>query len=458
VTESAAIGEPRSRGLLEGWFPISPAAAFRRRTTLLAAVAVVIGTFAQVVRLPGDTAYNTIWAEDASVFLNQALNRGILPAFTIPYSGYLHVVPRTFAAIAAVLPLPWAASIFGVGSALLVSLLGAFLYRATEGLILSRPLRLVLCAMFVAIPVVGFETEANAANLHFYLDFVAVWALLWRPQGRMANVVSAAVCFLAAGSDAITLFLLPIAIARLVATRFRRGSLPAYGLIGGLLIQIPVILTSHETHWAPNIPLDFAAVFGARVALPFLVGGVLSDRLWADVGWAAPALAGAMLCAGVVWLALTRRIRPIAWVALIFVGGSIVFAGLPIIGRFQNVMLPHGVALLGIPARYWGAPLLMLWSAVAIVVTSRGVRTWLGAQHHRVLVWATVVWLTSIVAADFVVVSGNTFRDDGLRWSEQLAAAATTCHVERVSHVAFSVLFRKYIIVVPCDRITGAVP
>ena len=244
----------------------------------------------------------------------------------------------------------------------------------------------------------------------------------------------------------------------LVATRFRHGSLPAYGLIAGLLIQIPVILTSHETHWAPNIPLDFAAVFGARVVLPFLVGGALSDRLWADVKWAAPALAGAMLCAGIVWLALTRRIRPTAWVALIFVVGSIVFAGLPIIGRYQNAMFPRGAALLGIPARYWGAPLLMLWSSVAIVVSSRGVRTWLGAQHHRVLVWATVLWLTSILAADFVVVSGNPFRDDGLRWNEQLAAAATTCHVEKVDHVAFSVLFRKYIIVVPCDRITSTMP
>ncbi|MGA7986888.1 MAG: hypothetical protein WCB51_00655, partial [Candidatus Dormiibacterota bacterium] len=173
MTESSAIGEPRSRGLLDEFFPVSPATSFRRRSALVAAAVVVIGTFAQVVRMPGDTAYNTIWAEDASVFLNQALNRGILHAFTIPYSGYLHVVPRLFAAIAAMLPLSWAAPIFGVGSALLVSLLGVFLYRATEGLILSRPLRLVLSAMFVAIPVVGFETEANAANLHFYLDFVA---------------------------------------------------------------------------------------------------------------------------------------------------------------------------------------------------------------------------------------------------------------------------------------------
>jgi hypothetical protein len=183
-----------------------------------------LGTFAQVIRLPGDTAHNTIWAEDGSVFLNQAINQGILHAFTTPYSGYLHMVPRLLTTIAALLPLQWAAAIFGIGSALVVSLLGLFLYRATTGHVVSPALRLVLTAMFVAIPVVGFETEANAANLHFYFDFVVIWALLWRPQSRIANGLSTAVCFLAAGSDPVTLFALPIAITRLLATRFRRGS------------------------------------------------------------------------------------------------------------------------------------------------------------------------------------------------------------------------------------------
>jgi hypothetical protein len=290
VTESAARRMPNPGDLLNGLFPVSPAGAFRGRSALIATAAVLIGTFAQVIRLPGNTAYSTIWAEDASIFLNQALNKGILRSFTIPYAGYLHTVPRVIAAVAAVFPLQWAAAIFGIGSALVVSLLGVFLYRATEGLIHSVPMRLALSAMFVAIPVVGFETEANAANLHFYFDFVAIWALLWRPQSRIGTAASAAVCFLAAASDAITLFLLPIAIARLLVTRFGRGSAPAFALIAGLLIQLPVIVTSHDTHWAPNIPLDFAAVFSTRVALPFLVGGLLSNRLWADISWIAPAV------------------------------------------------------------------------------------------------------------------------------------------------------------------------
>ena len=229
MTENANVQTSGSRHPFAVLFPMQPAVRFHRRDALVVAAAVVIGTFAQVIRLPGDAAYNTIWAEDGSVFLNQAINQGVLHAFTIPYAGYLHVVPRLLATVAALLPLQWAAAIFGIGSALVVSLLGVFLYEAAAGHIMSRALRLVLAAMFVAVPVVGFETEANATNLHFYFDFVAMWALLWRPQSRIANGLSTVVCFLAASSDPITLFVLPIAIARLLATSFRRGSGPSLG-------------------------------------------------------------------------------------------------------------------------------------------------------------------------------------------------------------------------------------
>ncbi len=458
MTENANVHTSASRHSFAVLFPVQPAVRFHRRDALVVVAAVVIGTFAQVIRLPGDAAYNTIWAEDGSVFLNQAINQGILHAFTIPYAGYLHVVPRVLATVAALLPLQWAAAIFGIGSALVVSLLGVFLYQAAAGHIMSRALRLALAAMFVAIPVVGFETEANATNLHFYFDFVVMWALLWRPQGRIANGLSTVVCFLAASSDPITLFVLPIAIARLLLTGFRRGSGPAYGLIAGLLIQVPVIVTSREVTWAPNIPLDFAAVFGGRVALPFLVGGMLSSRLWADFRWAAIAFAALILLAGCAGVAFTRRLRRTAWVALVFVAGAIVFAGLPIIGRWETIMFPHRASLLGIPARYWGAPLLMLWSSVAIVVGSSDVRMWLGDQYQRILVGITVVWLAFILSADFVVVSGNPFRDYGPRWDAQLRSAAISCTTDRLSHVSLSLLFRKYIIVVPCDRITEAAP
>ena len=122
-------------------------------------------------------------------------------------------------------------------------------------------------------------------------------------------------------------------------------------------------------------------------------------------------------------------------------------------------MFPHSASLLGIPARYWGAPLLMLWSSVAIVVGSSDVRMWLGGdEYQRILVGITVVWLAFILAADFVVVSGNPFRDYGPRWDAQLRSAAISCATDKLSHVSLSLLFRKYIIVVPCDRITEAAP
>jgi hypothetical protein len=123
VTENANVHTSASRHSFAVLFPVQPAVRLHRRDALVVVAAVVIGTFAQVIRLPGDAAYNTIWAEDGSVFLNQAINQGVLHAFTIPYAGYLHLVPRVLATVAALLPLQWAAAILGVGSALVVSLL-----------------------------------------------------------------------------------------------------------------------------------------------------------------------------------------------------------------------------------------------------------------------------------------------------------------------------------------------
>ena len=88
------------------------------------------------------------------------------------------------------------------------------------------------------------------------------------------------------------------------------------------------------------------------------------------------------------------------------------------------------------------------------MVGSSDVRMWLGDQYQRILVGITVVWLAFILSADFVVVSGNPFRDYGPRWDAQLRSAAISCATDRLSHVSLSLLFRKYIIVVPCDRIT----
>jgi hypothetical protein len=137
-------------------------------------MAVAVGVGLQVLRLPSGIATNTVWADDGSGFLAQALKHGRLDSFVVPYAGYLVSSARVMAAVAASLPLRLAALVLGVGPTLVVCVLAALVYRLMRGHIPSRTVRLTFAAVTVLIPAVGMEVEANAANLHWYLDFASI--------------------------------------------------------------------------------------------------------------------------------------------------------------------------------------------------------------------------------------------------------------------------------------------
>jgi hypothetical protein len=145
-------------------------------------VATVFGVVLQIARLPAGVATNTVWADDGSGFLGPALQHG-WGAFAFPYGGYLVSITRVMAAVAATLPLRLAALVLGAGSALVVCLVAGLVYLSMRGHIPSRGLRFAFAAMMVLIPAVGMEIDPNAANLHWYLVFAAVWILLARPPG-----------------------------------------------------------------------------------------------------------------------------------------------------------------------------------------------------------------------------------------------------------------------------------
>src|SRR5215217_1922652 len=77
------------------------------------------------------SAWDTIWAEDGFAFLGGALSGNPLAAVVEPHGGYIHLLPRAAAAIAALLPLEFAPVVFSVVWALVVALLAAFVYAAS---------------------------------------------------------------------------------------------------------------------------------------------------------------------------------------------------------------------------------------------------------------------------------------------------------------------------------------
>ena len=269
----------RGQNLLDSLFPVAPVLRIRWRGVGAAAAATVLGVVLQIGRLPAGVATNTVWADDGSGFLGPALQHGRVGAFAIPYSGYLVSITRFMAAIATTVPLRLAAFVLGAGSALVVCLLAGLVYLSMRGHIPSRGLRFALAAVMVLIPAVGMEVDANAANLHWYLDFAAVWVLLARPPGWGERLVGAAICFIAAASDPLVALLLPLAAIRLVAVRNRRDSIAVATLLAGLAVQLPFILGFHTGAAVHPSTVDLSQVFAGRVLLPMLAGDTIGQHL-----------------------------------------------------------------------------------------------------------------------------------------------------------------------------------
>ena len=110
---------------------------------------VVAASAIQVARAAGRPAWRVVWAEDGTIFLQQALDQSFAQALGTTYAGYLHVVPRLLAEPAALLPLSAAAAWLAIASAAVASLLAAYVWVASATLFETRRARALLVALFL---------------------------------------------------------------------------------------------------------------------------------------------------------------------------------------------------------------------------------------------------------------------------------------------------------------------
>src|SRR5258706_10111775 len=90
----------------------------RPRSAVAATTAVVALTGLQLVRRPGTSSWQTIWAEDGAVYGSDALAHPWWRSLFRGYAGYVQLVPRLLAALVRVVPISGTASLFAAGAAL----------------------------------------------------------------------------------------------------------------------------------------------------------------------------------------------------------------------------------------------------------------------------------------------------------------------------------------------------
>ena len=460
--------QPTAGALLRELFPEPPPrqAASSWPVVLRAfswVIALAAGTVVMLLRIGGRSPVTTIWAEDRTIFLVQAL-AGPRHLFA-SYAGYLQLLPRLIAQLVAFLPLPEAAAAFAISGAAIASAVALFVFHASAGHIRSAWLRGLLAAAVLLLPVAPLEIADSGVNTPWYLLFALFWAALWRPRTRRGRALAALIAFLAAASTPLALALAPLLIVRIAALRRVREHAVTAGLAAGLLLQLPVIHSAHNSRLdrlaSPREVLGFVA---HDVVLPAL-GWHLDWWLQAAVGRTGATLLVGCVLAGVFGaIAVTQpaRVRLVAAVAL--GSGFLLAAAAATLTRW--VTIEAVLFQLEPGSRYSTLPIFLMEAAVIVavdnVVRSRarpdeqaaafGVTSWTG--------WARARGATAAVAALVVVLSVawvTDFRSDngragGTPWAPIAARWLADC--QRHPDGAITTASKNpSLIVIPCAHL-----
>lgn len=175
-----------------------------------------------VLALRAPFAMSRLWAEDGSVFLQQASSRGVLRSFGHAYAGYYLFVPRVIGGLASAVPVREAALTTWLGVAAVVGWCAATIYVESKRWLTTRPTRLLLAFSIALQPALGLEAIANSATLQYTLLFTSLVALAGMSNNRWSSVNRVAIVAVTALTTPLALFLAPIAALRVLRSRPRR--------------------------------------------------------------------------------------------------------------------------------------------------------------------------------------------------------------------------------------------
>jgi hypothetical protein len=385
---------------------------------ILVQVAVVaLGALVMLARLGGRPAWDSVYAEDPGIYLPGALAHPwqLLQS----YGGYLQLVPRLIAQVAALLPIRHASVAFAVGGALIASACGLFVYHASAGQVSSRWLRALLGLSVVLLPVAQLEIADNGVNSIWYLLAALFWAALWRPRTRAGAAVAAVVAFAAAASSSLALLFAPLFAARaIVVPRRLREHAATAGWAAGSLLQLAIILTSHLSRFVPRDPLNAVKYYAHEVLLPAF-GWHLSWHLRHLMGLtAATVLAGGLIIVVYACVFVTQA-RPVRVFMVTAVATGLVLTAVTSAFAWGGpalrvtVRIEHG-------ARYSTVPILLLDAALIVAADAYARRWW-----PRPRAVAAVVALVAVLAVGWA----TDFRYPVRRLAGPASAWATTADV-----------------------------
>jgi hypothetical protein len=426
-----------------------------RRALVCAGIAVLCIAIL-LIRMWSSVPLDSMWAEDATTWLADAMSRGVFAALTTTYNGYLQTSSRLVAEPVALLPVAWFAAVMAICGAAIVTGCAFLVWRASAGHIQSPQLRAALAAMVVLLPVVGVESLDNVTNSIWFLLFASFWVLLWRPTTFARAAAAAGFIFVAAVSNAAIVVFAPLWLLRLIAIRDRRDTIIVTGFAVGAALQLAFswnapVQGEGGTHldatvaafFAPHWDWSLVPAYAQRIVGGALGGQRINGFLWENLGTGLEVALGAALVAFVAFsafgVARTRVVVPITVAASL---GLFLVIGYRRWFPFGiGFTWPHGTSSTN-GAHYMVTPTLLLLSALFVQLDARP-RLVSPAAWNKLRVGALlVVFVAALVSFD---VSESNVRGSPT-WSEALDAGRSRCAQTNVASVEVPIGSRRLVV------------
>src|ERR1700694_82980 len=387
-----AIGRVR-HWLDDHLFPDAPSSPqITRRQVLVFGGLTVVMVGIQLARMWPSAPLNSIWGEDGSIWLADAMNRGFSHAVTLPYNGYLETLSRLVAEPVSAMPADWFAPVMAISGTAIVTGCAFVVWRASAGHIHNPYLRATLTASMVLLPVAGVETLDNVTNSMWFLLFASFWLLLWRPATFAPALGAAGLLFVSTITHGGALLLAPLWVLRLIAIRDRRDKVIVAGYGIGMAVQV-ALSWSHLNSLGEGTPTHLGPLAQAYVNyvstpqwhwnlvpayLQRVVGGAVPGQritgfLWVHLRTTLEVVLRGALIALVTSALMTRNPRTRLIVPLAVATSLATF----LISGYQRwtsagheFLWPHGTSNAG-NSHYMVVPTLLLFSAVFLQLDAR---------------------------------------------------------------------------------------
>ncbi len=246
-----------------------------------------------------------LWAEDGKIFFLQQWDQGAA-AMMVPYAGYLHFVPRLFAAIGDRFVSLGQIPLFYNLAALGCTLFAVWFILRSRLEVQYKPL---IALAMVLVPH-GFEVFVNLANVQWILaPLLVVLALQDNPQTRFSACIDVCVLVAVGLTGPFVLLLLPILLLRPLLFGVTRFNGFFTGLVLALaVVQLSCLWGSDRLAKSAAEPRHYGAI-GRMVIERFAPHLFLGEQLPIAAG--VPLLM-AVVAAGVyLWIGSTSRLRRI---------------------------------------------------------------------------------------------------------------------------------------------------